>query len=95
VRPHRIAILDPCSDHLASLIEAEEQRLIQELIAHLAIEALDIKVNGVTPKSRVRRLVRAIGTRYAVGKTKASSEGVTSNKKRASGKSSPLGTGPL
>ena len=42
--PRRVVILDPCSDHLASLIELEEQRFIQELIADLAVEALDMAV---------------------------------------------------
>jgi len=39
-----VVVLDPCGDHLASLVEIEEQCLVQELVAHLAVEALDIAV---------------------------------------------------
>jgi hypothetical protein len=32
-------------DHLAGLIEREEQRVIQQLVSHPAVEALDVAVS--------------------------------------------------
>src|SRR3546814_3749368 len=44
VRPRLVVIFGPGRDHCAGMIEVEEQRLIQKLIAHPAIKALDIAV---------------------------------------------------
>ena len=44
MRPCGVVVLDPRGDHLAGLIEREEQCLIQQLVPHLAIEALDVAV---------------------------------------------------
>ena len=44
MRPYRVVVHHPCSDHRSCVIKAEEQRLIQQLIAHLAIEAFDIAI---------------------------------------------------
>src|SRR4051812_3969208 len=40
----RIVILDPGRDELAGMIQSEEQALVQQLIAHAAVERLDIAV---------------------------------------------------
>lgn len=40
----RVVSFDPLSDGLARMLEAEEQHLIQWLVAHLAIDALDVVV---------------------------------------------------
>src|SRR3546814_15818667 len=44
VRPRLVVIFGPGRDHCAGMIEVEEQRLVQKLITHPAIEALDIAV---------------------------------------------------
>ena len=42
VWPRLVVILGPGRDHIAGMIEVEEQRLVQKLITHPAIEALDM-----------------------------------------------------
>src|SRR3546814_7573958 len=44
VWPRLVVIFGPGRDHCAGMIEVEEQRLVQKLITHPAIEALDIAV---------------------------------------------------
>ena len=41
MRPCRIVVGDPATDDLSGMIEAEEQRLVQELVPHLRIESLE------------------------------------------------------
>lgn len=38
--PCRIVVGDPATDDLLGMVEAEEQRLVQDLIPHLRIEGL-------------------------------------------------------
>ena len=73
--PCGVVVFDPFGNDFPGLVEAEEQGLIEELVAHLAIEAFDIAilrgpagsyvvpVNPVIPgpcKDGVRREFRAI-----------------------------------
>lgn len=44
MRAAGVVVVHPFSDGLPCLIETEEQRLVQELVPHLAIEAFDIAV---------------------------------------------------
>jgi hypothetical protein len=41
VRPLAIVFGDPCGDLAPRVVEIEEPRLVQELVAHPAIEAVD------------------------------------------------------
>jgi len=41
VRPCRVVVGDTVADELAGVIEIEEQALVEELVAHPAVEALD------------------------------------------------------
>ena len=41
MRPCRVVVGDPCADELAGVIEIDEQGLVEELVAHPAVEALD------------------------------------------------------
>jgi hypothetical protein len=34
MRPRRVVVLDPASDHPSRLVEIEEERLVQEFVAH-------------------------------------------------------------
>lgn len=44
MRPCRVVVSDPGTDDLVSLIEIEEQALVEELIAHAAVEGFDVAV---------------------------------------------------
>jgi hypothetical protein len=50
MRPPVVVVSGPCSEPAPDVIEAEEQRLVQELVAHPAVEALTVvsqsNVNG-------------------------------------------------
>ena len=49
MRPCGVVVLSPRSDRLPSLVEGDEQRLVQPLFPHLAIEALDLTfLHGLT-----------------------------------------------
>ena len=41
VRPCGVVVGDPRADELAGVIEVEEQALVEELVAHPTVEALD------------------------------------------------------
>src|SRR5260221_14125238 len=44
MRPVDVVVVDPRGDNTPRLVDAKEQRLIQKLVPHLAIETLDIAV---------------------------------------------------
>ena len=49
VWPWGVVVLSPRSDRLSGLVEVDEQRLVQQLGPHLAIEALDLAfLHGLT-----------------------------------------------
>src|SRR3954451_8227859 len=42
--PRRVVVVDPFGKRAAGVVEAEEQALVEELVAHAAVEALDVAV---------------------------------------------------
>ena len=44
MRPRGVVVNDPCADDLASLIEIDEQALVEQLVTHASIEGLDVSV---------------------------------------------------
>src|SRR6266567_4501289 len=44
MRPRRVVVSDPSSDDLASLIEIEEQALVEKFVAHAAVEGFDVGI---------------------------------------------------
>src|SRR6266568_255193 len=44
MRPRRVVVSDPSSDDLASLIEIEEQALVEKFVAHAAVEGFDVAI---------------------------------------------------
>src|SRR5690349_4587150 len=44
MRPRRGVVSDPSSDDLVSLIEIEEQALVEQLVAHAAVEGFDVAI---------------------------------------------------
>ncbi len=44
MRPPRVVVSDPGSDDLASLIEIEEQTLVEKFVAHAAVEGFDVAI---------------------------------------------------
>src|SRR6266542_3883546 len=44
MQPRRVVVSDPSSDDLASLIEVEEQALVEKLVAHAAVEGFDVAI---------------------------------------------------
>ncbi len=44
MRSRGVEVLPPFGDGAAGVIEAEEQSLVQKLIAHPAVEALDVAI---------------------------------------------------
>ena len=44
MRPRGVVVGDPSADELASLIKIGEQALVEKLVAHSAVEGLDVAV---------------------------------------------------
>ena len=44
MRPRRVVVGDPGSNDLPGLVEIEEQALVEQLVAHAAVEGFDVAV---------------------------------------------------
>src|SRR5260370_27389669 len=53
MRPRRVVVSDPSSDDLASLLEIEEQALVEKFVAHAAVEGLDVAILHRLPRRHV------------------------------------------
>ena len=51
MRPRSVVIGDPSADELASLIKIGEQALVEKLVAHSAVEGLDVAVPSSDDRS--------------------------------------------
>lgn len=64
MRSRIVEVLPPFGDGASGVVEAEEQALVQELVAHSAVEALDIAILHRPSCSRRTPMIWSSVTRF-------------------------------